>query len=173
MKTFGRAILALALYAAPAVSQGADSTTLAALPEGTRIRTAGPAIREALPVTAGHVFRHGFASLIVRQAEGTVVAATPVSLRFVAVPQGDLVDVPWAGIDYVKTYRDRSIPIGLVQGALVGALSGLLYWGYAELIFGELGDVEDSAFLFVAVPAGAGALVGATTMGRRWDDVFP
>lgn len=172
MKTFGRAILALALYAAPAASQGADSATLAALPEGTRIRAAGPAIREALPLTAGYVFRHSLASIILRQAEGTVVAATPVSLRFVAVPAGDLVDVPWTGIDYVKSYRDRSIPLGLAQGAVAGALTGLLTWGFIELIFGELGDVEDPASI-VAVPAGAGALIGAATMGHRWEAVFP
>lgn len=172
MKTFGRTILALTVYAAPAVSQGADSTTLAALPVGTRIRTAGPAVREALPVTAGHVVRYGLASLFVRQAEGTVVAATPVSLRFVAVPEGDLVEVPWAGIDYVKSYRDRSIPLGLAQGALAGALTGLLTWGFIELIFSGLGDVEDPASI-VAVPAGVGALIGAATMGDRWDDVFP
>ena len=168
-------ILAALSSATPVAAQPADGPALAALTEGTRIRASGPAVRDAIGPSVGEVLRRGLMSLVVRPpAEGLVVEATPLTLRFAADRGGSPIELPWTGIDRVDVYRGRSVPLGTLQGAGAGALTGLAMWGVIELIFLAADNpVVDEPEVVLGIATAAGALLGAATLGDRWERVHP
>src|SRR5690606_4801648 len=165
-------LLALAAGLAPAAARAQEPVpeVLSELPEGQRIRTNGPAVREAVPLSVGDVLRGGLMTLLVRPpVEGVVVAAEPEALRFTG-GGSEVVRVPWSGVDWVEAHRGRSPGIGTIQGAAIGALAGLTMWGVIELIFMAADNpVVDEPGIIIGTTAGAGALLGAATLGHRWE----
>jgi hypothetical protein len=171
-----RVALALLALAVPSVqAQAPDAATLEALPARQRMRANGPAIRDAVGLSVSDVLFGGLGRLFVRPpAEGVVVEATPQSLRFSPSGRSQPVTAPWAQVDYVDTYRGRSVPIGTFQGAAAGALTGLVGWGVIELIFLAADNpVVEEPEIVIGIGALAGALLGAATLGERWERVYP
>lgn len=157
------------------LAQSPTDTTLSALVEGARIRTNGPAIRDEVGLSVGDVLERGLMSILVRPpAEGVVVEATPGSLRFAESERTRLIEVPWSGVDYVDVYEGRSAGLGFLQGAGGGALGGLAIWGLIELLWIAADNpvVDDPEYL-IGISAGAGALLGAATLGDQWGRVYP
>jgi hypothetical protein len=172
------AAMALTLAAplsAQVSTQVPDASTLSRLEEGVRIRTTGPAVRDQVGLSVQDVLRGGLLTLLVRPPSvGIVVEATPGSLRYAESRRDRLIDASWDGIDHVDVYAGRSIGKGMLQGAGMGALTGLAAWGLVELIFLAADNpVVERPEAFVGIMAGAGGLVGAATMGDRWDRVHP
>jgi len=172
-------LLALLSLAPPLVAsleaQSPDAATLSELPEGLRVRTNGPGVRDVIRPSLGDVLQGGLMTLLIRPAaDGVVVAATPDALRFAPSRRGELVAVPWSGIDYVDAHGGRSVPLGMLQGTGYGALMGLVSWGLIELIFMAADNpVVDDPEAVIGIGAAAGALVGAATLGDRWSRVYP
>ena len=168
------AMIALAL-AAPLSAQVPDASALSRLEEGVRIRTTGPAVRDQVGLSVQDVLRGGLLTLLVRPPSvGVVVEATPGSLRYAESRRDRLIDAPWSGIDHVDVYAGRSVGKGMLQGAGLGALTGLAAWGLVELVFFAADNpVVERPEALVGIMAGTGVLVGAATMGDRWDRVHP
>jgi hypothetical protein len=174
-----RALLALAtlsLSAAAVVeAQSPGSAALSELDEGVRIRANGPGVRDVVRPSVRDVLQGGLVSLVIRPAAGgVVVSATPESLRFAESQRSQLFDVPWSGIDYVDVHRGRSVPVGTLQGAGLGALTGVVMWGLIELIFMAADNpVVEEPGVLIGISAAAGGLYGAAALGDRWDRVYP
>jgi hypothetical protein len=168
------ACFALVIAPSGVESQSPGAGTLAELPQGTRIRATGPAVRAVVKPTVGEVLQRGLASLVVRPpAEGLVVDATATSLSFVESRRDQLVDVAWSGIDFVDVHQGRSPGLGALQGAGLGALTGLAMWGVIELLFLAADNpVVEEPGVIIGIGAGAGVIVGAATLGDRWERVY-
>src|SRR5690606_278959 len=141
--------------------QSPPDGTLAALTEGVRIRTNGPAVRDAVGLSVRDVLQGGIMSIFIRPpAEGIVMDASPASFRFAAARGPRLIDVPWSGVDSVDVHQGPPAGVGAVQGAGLGALTGLAMWGLVELIFLAADNpVVDEPGYMIGVGAGAGALL--------------
>jgi hypothetical protein len=169
------ALVTLSLSVAAVEAQSPGSAALSELVEGARIRANGPGVRDVVRPSLRDVLQRGLASLVIRPAAGgVVVSATPESLRFAESQRSQLFDVPWSGIDYVDVHRGRSVAVGTLQGAGMGALTGVAMWGLIELLFLAADNpVVDDPWAVIGISAGAGGLYGAAAMGDRWDRVYP